>query len=128
MRNTPAFDLLVIDDGRVAAGVWGVPLAWDGTVADLPEGYDGSLLRSIEAHESGERVDTLSIMAAAVTAGASRKGLAGAALTSLKDKAAGAGLEKVICPVRPTLKSSYPLTPIARFASWRRDDGTALDP
>jgi hypothetical protein len=30
--------------------------------------------------------------------------------------------------VRPTLKERYPLTPIARYLSWRRPDGTHLDP
>lgn len=38
------------------------------------------------------------------------------------------GLPQVIAPVRPTLKSRYPLTPIEVYAQWRRTDGQALDP
>lgn len=34
----------------------------------------------------------------------------------------------MIAPVRPTLKSRYPLTPIEQFATWTRDDGLPLDP
>ena len=30
--------------------------------------------------------------------------------------------------MRPTLKHRYPLTPIERYLSWRRPDGTHLDP
>ncbi len=31
-------------------------------------------------------------------------------------------------PVRPTWKSRYPLIPIERYATWRRDDGLLYDP
>jgi hypothetical protein len=34
----------------------------------------------------------------------------------------------MIAPVRPTLKSRYPLTDIAEFMTWTRDDGLPLDP
>jgi hypothetical protein len=34
----------------------------------------------------------------------------------------------VICPVRPTLKTRYQLTPIERFITWTRPDGLPLDP
>jgi len=122
-----SWDLWLVDEDRVVAGGWGVPMRWDGTVADLPDGYDGALIRSVEGHESGEQPDTLCIMAAAVAADAGRKGLAGEALTALRERAASAGLGKVICPVRPTLKSSYPLVSMERFAVWRRADGESLD-
>jgi len=113
-----SWDLWLVDEDRVVAGGWGVPMRWDGTVADLPDGYDGALIRSVEAHESGEQPDTLCIMAAAVAADAGRKGLAGQALTALRERAASAGLGKVICPVRPTLESSYPLVSMERFVVW----------
>jgi hypothetical protein len=38
------------------------------------------------------------------------------------------GLDTLIAPVRPTLKQRYPLTPIERYLSWRRQDGTHVDP
>ena len=41
---------------------------------------------------------------------------------------AGHGLTEFVAPVRPTLKASYPLTPLERFIGWRRPDGTLLDP
>lgn len=33
----------------------------------------------------------------------------------------------MIAPVRPTLKSRYPLTPMEHFARWARADGLHLD-
>ena len=38
------------------------------------------------------------------------------------------GLDCLIAPVRPTLKQRYPLIAMERFASWRRADGSLLDP
>lgn len=127
-RYFSSWDLWILEEDRVVAGGWGVPLRWDGTVADLPDGYDGALIRSVEGHEAGDQPDTLCVMAAAVAVDAGRKGLAGQALTALRDRAGAAGLGRVICPVRPTLKSSYPLVSMERFARWRRSDGLSLDP
>ena len=35
------YDVLVLDEGAVVAGGWAVPMPWDGSLADLPDGYDG---------------------------------------------------------------------------------------
>jgi hypothetical protein len=43
-------------------------------------------------------------------------------------RAVSAGLERVIAPVRPSLKTRYPLTPMENFARWNRGDGLHLDP
>src|SRR5579875_4221340 len=55
-----AYDILLLDQGRVTAGGWGVPLAWDRTVADLPSGYDAALVRAVEGHEQGRLPNTFS--------------------------------------------------------------------
>ena len=109
----PQFDVLLLDDGEVVTGGWGVPIPWDGAVASLPAGYDGALISAV---------------AAAVRQGRQGGGLAGKALTALRGRAAAAGLRRVIAPVRPTLKSRYPLTPMKKFARWDRSDGLHLDP
>jgi GNAT superfamily N-acetyltransferase len=123
----PQFDVLLLEDGEVVAGGWGVPLAWDATVAALPDGYDGALVAAVAGHEKSVPPDTLSVMAAAVKAGRQGQGLAGRVLTALRDRATAAGLDRVIAPVRPTLKSRYPLTPMDQFAGWTRD-GLHIDP
>ena len=127
-RYFPDWDVWLVADDRVIAGGWGVPLRWDGTVKDLPDGYDGSLVRSVKGHEAGDLANTLCLMAAAVAADANRKGLAGEVVRELRDRAVAGGLGRVIAPVRPTLKHLYPLVPMIRFATWRRSDGSAFDP
>jgi GNAT superfamily N-acetyltransferase len=124
----PGYDILLLDDGEVVAGGWGVPIQWDGTIASAPEGYDGALVAAVTGHENGDAPDTLSVMAAAVKSGRQGRGLAGQVLTALRQRATDAGLQRVIAPVRPTLKRRYPLTPMAEFATWTRSDGLHLDP
>jgi GNAT superfamily N-acetyltransferase len=125
----PQYDLLLLDAGAVVAGGWGVPLQWDGTVAGLPAGgYDGALMAAVDGHEAAVLPDTLCIMAASVRRDRQGGGLAGHALTALRDRAIGTGLTRVIAPVRPSLKTRYPLTSMESFASWDRGDGLHLDP
>lgn len=124
----PEFDIVLLADGAVVAGGWGVPMAWSGTVEELPDGYDGALVRSVEGFEKAVRPDTLCVMAAAVKADQQRGGYAGQVLSALRERALEAGLSRVVAPVRPALKSRYPLTPMSRFASWRREDGLHIDP
>jgi GNAT superfamily N-acetyltransferase len=125
----PHYDIMLLDDGAVVAGGWGVPLSWDGTVAGLPAGgYDGALVAAVKGYEEDVSPDTLCIMAAAVRQDRQGGGLAGRTLSALRERATSAGLRRVIAPVRPSLKTRYPLTAMAHFASWDRGDGLHLDP
>ncbi len=119
--------LLDADDSVVAAG-WGVPARWNGTVDDLPVGYNDSLARALHTHDTDAAPDTLIVLAAQVHPGRQGRGLAGVLLTEMRALAERSGLANVICPVRPAAKARYPLTPIERYAAWTRPDGAPLDP
>ena len=60
------YDVMLLDAGEVVTGGWGVPLRWNGTLSDLPDGYDEALQRAVTGHERSAHADTLCIMAAAV--------------------------------------------------------------
>ena len=124
----PHYDVLLLDRGEVVAGGWGVPLRWDETIGDLPDGgYDGALVSAVTGHENSVPADTLCIMAAAVRVDRQGAGLAGKTLTVLRERAIGASLRRVIAPVRPSLKARYPLTAMENFARWTRSDSLHLD-
>ena len=125
----PEWNLTLVDaqDNPVAGG-WGIPVRWDGTIANLPTGYSDALVRAVEERDQGVEADSLVICGAVVAGRLAGRGLAGKVLAALRDAAVEAGLTRVIAPVRPTLKQRYPLTPIEDFAAWTRPDGTALDP
>jgi hypothetical protein len=55
-------------------------------------------------------------------------GLAGLMLDAMRANAHAHGFRALMACVRPTWKPRYPLTPIDRYATWRRDDGLPFDP
>jgi GNAT superfamily N-acetyltransferase len=124
----PQYDIRILDGGEVVAGGWGVALRWAGTAETLPAGYDGALITAVTGHGQAVLPDTLCVMAAAVRADRQGAGLGGQVLTALRSRATAARLERMIAPVRPVLKSRYPLTPMANYARWTRADGAHLDP
>ena len=125
----PQWNLTLVDaEQDPAATGWGIPIRWDGTVADLPGGYTQATIRAVEGREQQITPDTFVICGAIVAGRRTGQGLAGQMLAALRDLATENGLERVIAPVRPTLKQQYPLTPIETFMAWTREDGSALDP
>jgi GNAT superfamily N-acetyltransferase len=124
-----ALDIALVDGRKVpvAAG-WGVPICWDGSVADLPGGYTDSLRRAVGVHTDGGQPDTLVICAGVVHPEHKGTGTAASLIRALVDLAGREALSKVIAPLRPTLKHRYPLTDIHAYAAWTRADGWPFDP
>lgn len=104
------------------------PLDWDGDDANLPDGIDSALRNVISGHREGRRPDTLCAFAAEVDPAVRQRGLSGELLKGMRELARRHGLRRLIAPVRPSWKERYPLAPIERYVTWRRDDGQLLDP
>jgi GNAT superfamily N-acetyltransferase len=130
LDELPEYQFALYDeeaDVVVAEGHTG-PLAWDGDDGTLPDGIDEALRRVVAGRRAGEPTDTLCALAAEVSPDARRGGLAGELLRGMRELAGREGLERLIAPVRPSWKERYPLAPIERYVTWRRDDGQLLDP
>lgn len=123
-----SYDILILDEEKVAAGGWGVPLSWDGTVGGLPSGYDDAPVRAVDGHEQARSADTFSFMAAAVAKEYDKQGLATTVLLELSARARADGIECVIAPIRPTWKQRYPQVPMSEYVTWTREDGLSIDP
>jgi hypothetical protein len=120
----PEFQFHVADGDEVMARARSVPIRWDGTLADLPAGIDGAIERGFE--EPG--ADVLCALLIAVPSSIQGQGMSRIALEAMIGIAREHGLRGVLAPVRPSWKERYPLTPIERYAAWRRGDGLLFDP
>jgi GNAT superfamily N-acetyltransferase len=124
-EDFPDFQVALLDDDELVAEAHAVPVAWDGTLTDLPAGWDEAFVRGMT---SEREPTTLSALAISVRPTRRGEGLSQRMIEAFRDTARGAGLGSVIAPVRPTLKERYPLIPIESYLEWRREDGTHFDP
>jgi hypothetical protein len=125
----PAFQTMLIDEsGGLAALGNAMPLAWNGSDADLPEGWREQVLQSVADLDSGRAVNTLGAMQIAMRRDLRGSRLSGVMVGAMRAGARAAGYHAVIANVRPTDKERYPLIPIERYATWTREDGLPFDP
>ena len=120
--------VLLDESGFLVAAGWGVPLVWNGQTDSLPRGYSESLKRAVEGHETNETPNTFVICGGIVRPDLKGQGLSTVLIQTLRSLALASDLAQVICPVRPTLKSRYPLTSIEKYMQWTRADGSPFDP
>jgi hypothetical protein len=130
LDELPEYQFALYDEAADAVLAEGhtAPLSWDGDDATLPDGIDAALRDAVNGHRSGRAPDALCAMAAEVAPDARRGGLSGQVLAGMRELAGRYGLRRLVAPVRPSWKERYPLVPIERYVTWRREDGQLLDP
>jgi len=114
-------------DALIGAG-HAVPLVWDGTVSGLPAGWDAALAQGFHDRDARRPPTALCGLSVVVASSYQGQGLSEALVRAMKEIAAAHHLDQIILPVRPSLKSRYPLVPMERYVQWRRPDGTPFDP
>jgi GNAT superfamily N-acetyltransferase len=116
-EERPDFQFALVDDGEVLAEGNSIP------VSGMPAGWRDALRNGFE-REPGDRLCALAIL---IDPDHQRRGLSRLMLEHMRGLAFDRGWD-LVAPVRPSLKHRYPLTPIDRYAEWRRDDGLLFDP
>ena len=105
-----------------------VPLAWKGSVSDLPTTIEDVILRAEHAYRNRQTPNTFCALAIMVSSAHRARHLSGAVIQEMKSLAGRHACTTLIAPVRPTCKSRYPLASMERYVEWRRADGAPLDP
>ncbi len=127
----PEFQLAICDaEDRVVAKAHSMPIKWDGDPNTLPEeGWNWALMNGVETREKGESHTAVSAIEINILPEMRGTGLSSRVLGMMKANVAARGFDKLVAPVRPNLKSRYPLTPMERYITWTRDDsGAPFDP
>ena len=104
-----------------------IPAAWDGDVATLPEGGVDAIVEARFAEDAPEPT-VLCALQIVIAPEVRAQGLSSRMIQRMAEIGRDHGFDKLIAPVRPNLKHRYPLVPTERYVTWRRDDGTHLDP
>jgi GNAT superfamily N-acetyltransferase len=119
------FVLWEIETEQLVARGRSIPFRWDGTLADLPAGIDAMGLRAVR---DPAPPTVLSALAAEVRPERRGSGVSRLVIGAMAERAAAAGFDALVAPVRPSWKERYPLIPVEEYATWSRDDGLPFDP
>ena len=104
-----------------------IPAAWDGDIASLPDGGVDAVVEAGFA-EGAPTPTVLCALQILIAPDYRGQGLSSRMIERMGEIGRQHGLETLIAPVRPNLKHRYPLAPIERYITWRRDDGAHVDP
>lgn len=123
----PEYQLAICDDERnVVARAFSMPIRWDGNDNSLPDtGWGWALLNGVETYESKESPTAVSAIEISIVPEHRGKGLSRVALQAMKANAKTKGFDSVVAPVRPSMKSRYPLTPIENYIQWTQSGSDA---
>jgi GNAT superfamily N-acetyltransferase len=116
------------DEGEEVVGAGNaLPVAWGGDIASLPDGGIDAVVAATfdEGAPPATVLCALQILIAPEYRG---HGLSRRMIERMTEIGRDHGLGTLIAPVRPNWKHRYPLTPMDRYLSWRRPDGSHLDP
>lgn len=125
----PQFQFCITnEEGTVIACCNAVPFYWDGTEEGLPAGWDHVFVKSIEDYRQGIQPNAVSALAIVIHPDYRGKGISSLMVRELKERVKSFSITQLIAPVRPSVKTKYPLTPIEQYIKWENDKGDPFDP
>jgi hypothetical protein len=123
------FCLVEPESGQVAGIGYSIPVAFQSAWADLPaEGLDWVLERGFQDYAADKTPTVMSALYIEVAATHRSQQLSSHLLTVMRQIARTQGFSHLIAPVRPSLKSRYPLIPIEEYLRWQTPEGLPFDP
>lgn len=125
----PQYQLIFCDDhDQIMAMGHSIPTVWDGRPEALPDGWDGALTAAMQQHEDGCRPTALLGLSVAIPPAYRGRRLSPCMVGALRALASAQCWRGPVIPVRPTLKATYPLTPMRRYITWMTPSGEPFDP
>lgn len=120
--------LLLTDDDDIMAYGHTIPIYWDESLELIPDDLATIIKRAVRTHNHNKKPNLLVALAAVVSDNHKGKGLSYEVVKAMKDMALAHDILDVMIPVRPTLKSKYPLIPLKQYTLWENDEKTSFDP
>lgn len=115
--------------GTIVAVANSLPVVWERPYTELPDhGLDWAFDQTFEEAESGKPYTVLCAAAIAIPSEFRGRGISSRAVSEMVSIARANGLNGLIAPVRPNLKSLYPTIPTERYIQWKNEDGDPFDP
>jgi GNAT superfamily N-acetyltransferase len=123
------FAIIDTYNGALIAAGHSLALRWDDPIGDLPDdGWDGIVKRAFADFDAGREPNAQCALAIAIAQKYRGHGLSTVMVEAMREIGQRQGLKWLLAPLRPTLKTLYPLIPMSRYILWEREDGQPFDP
>lgn len=125
----PEYQISLKVDDEIVGVANCISYYWNKTFKDLPErGWDWVFEKGISDKTNGIKANTFNGLQIAVAKDHQGKGISSIILKEMIKIAHNNDFKHVTIPIRPSLKSKYPLTSIDNYIKWEREDGLTYDP
>ena len=125
----PEFQISLVFDDEIVGIANSIPFYWYDELDNLPDkGWDWALKTGVENYKKGIKSNALTGLQIAVKKEFQGKGFSTIIVKELIRIAKQNNLSFLAIPVRPSLKSKYPLTSIDEYITWKLEDGLPFDP
>jgi len=127
----PEYQYAVINDttGETIGRGNSIPIFFDKALEQLPEkGWDWALETGVKNRKAGIEPNLLCAIQIMIPAKFRGRHLSSLMIAAMRDIAKQAGLAKLVAPIRPSLKTKYPLTTMNEYITWLSPEGLPFDP
>lgn len=128
------YQLLLLEGGQkdgkqIMAVINVMPMHLDIADADLPDdAFNWGLAKGVRDFEEGRKMNAVMGVQIVIPPEYQGRGVSAMAIRALKAMCGDRGIQRIIIPLRPTLKSKYPLTAMDRYIQWKSREGRPFDP
>ena len=123
------YQLLFLHNDKIICVFNCMPMNHDFSDEELPEdAFDWGLEKGIKDFEDGKEINAALGVQVIISKEYQGKGLSSIAVVEIKNMCAKMGIRKLIIPVRPTLKSKYPINDIDNYIKWKNEKRLPFDP
>ncbi|MEZ5357464.1 MAG: GNAT family N-acetyltransferase [Candidatus Zixiibacteriota bacterium] len=106
-----------------------IPLRFDGELSELPDkGWDWGIEKGVLDSRAGIEPNMVMAIQIMIPPDGRGKGLSVHGVTAMRKIASGHGFSDLIAPVRPNMKSKYPLVPFEKYIYWTNGERLPFDP
>ncbi len=123
------FQFALLDDDEVVGVGNTIHLNWQKSFEKLPDsGFDWAIEKACADLKQSTNSDLLIGLQISINKKYQGQGISFEMLEIMKNIAKTNGIDNLALPVRPTLKSYYPLIRIEDYIKWQNKDGLPFDP
>lgn len=125
----PQFQFSILDGQTVVATGNSIPLSFENGVVEYNNrGWDWALEKGFEDLVAGRIPTTLCGLQIGIAEEYKGKGISSRLIEQMRTIAAQNGFRELILPIRPTLKSRYPLIRMEDYIEWKNSEELPYDP